>query len=125
MLLEELRRRVIPEDVPDLYAVIGVKRWAKQPALERGYRRRLAVLQKLGEPTEELETAFAILSDPVTREEYGDLLFAKVTHSGVSIAREHWNDINRWHGWAPRLVALTLGLVIFGMIVGGIIQSVR
>lgn len=113
----------MPEDVPDLYAVIGAKRWAKQPALARAYHRRLAVLQKLGEDTEELETAFAMLSDPVTRKEYGDLLFASVTDTGFPSVDEMVQDAYSRHGVGHYIVLIILSFMFIGMIIAAVIQS--
>jgi DnaJ-class molecular chaperone len=62
------------EKTPDLYAVIGVEQFSFPKVVEEQYNRKLEMLRQAGKDTEELETAYTILSDPNTRGEYDDLL---------------------------------------------------
>lgn len=66
------------EEVPDLYAVLGVKRREKQSIIKKKFQRRVVALQGEGKPTEDLETAYAMLSNPASREEYDALLLQNV-----------------------------------------------
>jgi curved DNA-binding protein CbpA len=65
------------EEVPDLYEVLSVQRWADQPLIEAQYRRKYEAYVQAGQDTDELDEAYAILSDPESRGEYDDMLFSQ------------------------------------------------
>ena len=62
------------EEVPDLYEVLGVNRGMNQSHIEEQFRSKSQMLQSAGQSTEALEAAYAILTDPESREEYDALL---------------------------------------------------
>ena len=64
------------EEVPDLYEVLSVQRWADQPLIEAQYRRKFDAYVQAGQDTEKLDEAYAILSDPESRGEYDEMLFS-------------------------------------------------
>ena len=67
----------MPEEVPDLYEVLSVQRWADQSLIESQYQRKHDAYVQAGQDTEELEEAYAILSAPESRGEYDAMLFGQ------------------------------------------------
>ena len=62
------------EYVADLYKVLGVGRSASQSQMEEQYHREHLALQASGQSTNELELAYAVLTDVESRKEYDQLL---------------------------------------------------
>jgi curved DNA-binding protein CbpA len=117
----------MPEEVPDLYEVLSVQRWADQSLIEAQYQRKHDAYVQAGQDTEELEEAYAILSDPESRAEYDDMLFSydaevfddELEAEGIERSGSSWSfmKIASWGFSAVILVSLLSGIV--GSIVGG------
>ena len=98
----------MPEEIPDLYRVLGVQRWADQSLIEAQYRRKYEAYVDVAQDTEELESAYAILSDPESRREYDELLFGQeadvfeIEH----LEEDHWEGLpgGRRSDWSIRKI---------------------
>ena len=84
----------MPGEVPDLYKVLSVQRWADQSLIEAQYRRKYEAYVEATQDTEELDSAYAILSDPESRGEYDELLFGEEADVFEAEQREEEN----WEG---------------------------
>ena len=98
----------MPEEVPDLYKVLSVQRWADQSLIETQYRHKYEAYVEAAQDTEELESAYAILSDPESRGEYDELLFGQeadvfeIEH----LEEDHWEGLPQEHrgDWSIRKI---------------------
>ena len=81
------------EEIPDLYEVLSVARWADQPLIEEQYLRKHDAYLQAGHPTEELESAYAVLSDVESRGEYDDMLFSQ---EEAALEAERGEDEDEW-----------------------------
>ena len=100
------------EEVPDLYKVLSVQRWADQSLIEAQYRRKYEAYVEATQDTEELDSAYAILSDPESRGEYDELLFGEEADVFEAEQREeeNWEGLpeGRRSDWSIRVTAGTL-----------------
>ena len=98
----------MPEEVPDLYRVLNVQRWADQSLIEVQYRRKYEAYVEATQDTEELESAYAILSDPESRGEYDELLFGQEADvfEAEHLEEEHWEGSyeGRRSDWSVRKI---------------------
>ena len=98
----------MPEEIPDLYKVLSVQRWADQSLIEAQYRRKYEAYVEASQDTEELESAYAILSEPESRGEYDELLFGKEANMFESEQREeeNWESLpeGRRRDWSIRKI---------------------
>ena len=109
------------EEIPDLYEVLSVRRWADQPLIEAQYHWKYDACIQAGQNTEELDGAYAILSDPESRGEYDDMLFSydaevfqdELNSEGIERkGEEGWNisKVISWGFSAFILLSLLTGL---------------
>lgn len=114
------------DEVPDLYEVLGVARWADQSLIEAQYRRRHAALLEAGQPTEELETAYAMLIDAESRAEYDELLFGRDDDDAEAESFEgEWEHVGGG-GWSITKVAgWVFSAFILFSILSGICNNIR
>ena len=116
------------EEVPDLYEVLSVQRWADQPLIEEQYRRKHDAYVQAGQDTDELDEAYAILADVESRGEYDDMLFSQEEAAlEAERAEDDWEPgggggwsfmkIASWAFSAVILVSLLSGVV--GSVIGG------
>ena len=98
----------MPDEIPDLYKVLSVQRWADQSLIEAQYRRKYEAYVEATQDTEELESAYAILSDPESRGEYDELLFREEADVFDTDHYEegHWENLPEEHrgDWSIRKI---------------------
>jgi curved DNA-binding protein CbpA len=106
----------MPEEVQDLYLVLGVQRWADQSVIEEQYRSKLE--QWSGWSMDDLESAYAVLSDPTLRGEYDELLieqdvaaYLEAPASGVMEKEEGYGRVGNAIFFATLLLILIGGIV--------------
>ena len=98
----------MPEEIPDLYEALSVQRWADQSLIEAQYRRKRDAYVQANQDTEELESAYAILSEPESRGEYDELLFDQEANAfeAEQLAEGSWGNLpgGRSSDWSIRKV---------------------
>ena len=116
----------MPEEVPDLYEVLSVARWVDQPLMDSQFRRRHAAFVQAGQPTEELESAYAILSDPASRNEYDDLLFGQDADVFEAEQEAEKRERSGGSGWSfTKIVSWGFSAFILLSIIARTCNSVR
>lgn len=116
----------MPEEVPDLYEVLGVERWADQSLIEEQYRRKHASFVQAGQPTEELESAYAVLSDAESRGEYDELLIEQdVSAFDAEQAEGDWEQ-GGGSGWSiSKVISWGFSAFILLSILSGLCNNIR
>ncbi len=113
------------EEVPDLYEVLSVARWADQPLIEEQYRRKHDAYLQAGQPTEELESAYAVLSDVESRGEYDDMLFSQEEAAlEAERAEGEWESGGRSGGNFMKIASWGFSAVILISLLSGVVGSV-
>ena len=115
------------EEVPDLYEVLGVQRWADQSLIEEQFRRKHQSYLEAGQPTEELESAYAVLSDAESRGEYDELLFEQdaAAFEAEQSAEGEWEHIEG-SGWSiGKIMGWVFSAFILLSILSGICNNIQ
>lgn len=109
------------EEVPDLYEVLSVQRWADQPLIEAQYHRKHAAYVQAGQDTDELDEAYAILSDVDSRGEYDNMLFSQ--DEAAFEAEAEWEK-QEDSGWSfMKIASWGFSAVILFSLLSGLVGS--
>ena len=113
------------EEVPDLYEVLSVQRWADQSLIEAQYQRKHDAYAQAGQDTEDLEEAYAILSDPQSRDEYDEMLFSQEAAAlEAERAEGDWESGGR-SGWSfMKIASWGFSAVILVSLLSGVVGSI-
>ena len=114
------------EEVPDLYEVLSVQRWADHPLIAAQYQRKHDAYVEAGQDTEELEEAYVILSDPESRDEYDEMLFAYDAEEFQAELDSEEIEHSGGGGWSvSKVISWGFSAFILLSIVTGLCERVR
>ena len=112
----------MPEEVPDLYEVLSVQRWADHPLIAAQYQRKHDAYVEAGQDTEELEEA----ADRVIAGPERKMLFAYDAEEFQAELDSEEIEHSGGGGWSvSKVISWGFSAFILLSIVTGLCESVR